>query len=128
MTIETEHGNIELEPSLPVPAIEARSGAGNIELTLPEKAAFQLNATAERGDATNDYGPQIQKDSSGRSATLKGKVGDGPTIRLTASRGEVEVRKGDDSVRPPDTPANPSAPPKPTKAPDKNLKDSEIKL
>ncbi|MGA3257991.1 MAG: DUF4097 family beta strand repeat-containing protein [Bryobacteraceae bacterium] len=131
MTVETEHGNIELDPGMPVPAIEARSGAGNIELTLPEKAAFQLNATAERGDATNDFGEQIQKESFGRSATLKGRVGDGPSIRLTASHGEVEVRKGDDSVRPPDTPAAaPAAPAPPAqpKAPAKNLKDSEIKL
>ncbi len=127
MIVETEHGNIELAPDMPVSAIEARSGVGNIELTLPEKAAFQLDATAEHGDATNDFGPQIQKDTSGRSATLKGKVGDGPSIRLTASHGEVEVRKGDDSVRPPDSPAAPAAPAQP-KAPAKNLKDSEIKL
>jgi len=127
MTIETEHGNIELEPSLPVPAIDARSGTGNIELTLPEKAAFQLNATAERGDATNDFGPQIQKDTSGRTATLTGKVGDGPTIRLIASHGEVQVRKGDEAMRPPDAPAAPAPPPQPKAAP-KDLKDSEIKL
>jgi hypothetical protein len=55
---------------------------------------------------------------------LKGKVGDGPSIRLTASHGEVTLHKGDESVRPPDAPA---APPQP-KAPAKNLKDSEIKL
>jgi len=130
MTVETEHGNIELDPGMPVPAIDARSGAGNIELTLPEKAAFQLDARAERGDATNDFGAQISKESFGRSASLKGKVGDGPSIRLIASHGEVEVRKGDESVRPPDTPAAPAAPASPTvpKAPAKNLKDSEIKL
>jgi DUF4097 and DUF4098 domain-containing protein YvlB len=127
MTIETEHGNIELDPGMPVPAIEARSGAGNIELTLPAKAAFHLEATAERGDATNDFGPPIQKDTSGRSATLKGKVGDGPSIRLIASRGEVTLHKGDESVRPPDAPVAPAAP-APPKAPAKNLKDSEIKL
>jgi len=128
MTVETEHGNIELDPGMPVPAIDARSGAGNIELTLPEKAAFHLEATAERGDATNDFGEQIQKESFGRSASLKGKVGDGPSIRLIASHGEVEVRKGDDSVRPPDTPAAAPAPPAAPKPPAKNLKDSEIKL
>ena len=128
VVIETEHGNIELEPGSPVPAIDARSGAGNIELTLPEKAAFELNATAERGDATNDFGAEIQKETYGRSATLKGKVGSGPTIKLTANRGEVEVRKGDDSVRPPDVPSIAPAPPKPPKTQDKNLKDSEIKL
>ena len=127
MTVETEHGNIELDPGMPVSAIEARSGTGNIELTLPAKAAFHLDATAEHGDATNDFGPPIQKETSGRSATLKGKVGDGPSIRLTAARGEVEVRKGDESVRPPDAPVAP-APPAPPKNPAKSLKDSEIKL
>jgi len=91
---------------------------------------FHLEATAERGDATNDFGEQIQKESFGRSATLKGKVGEGPSIRLIASHGEVEVRKGDESVRPPDTPAAPAPPASPAapKAPAKNLKDSEIKL
>jgi hypothetical protein len=44
---------------LPQAAIEARSGSGRIELLLPEKAAFQLEATAERGDAVNDFSPAI---------------------------------------------------------------------
>ena len=35
---------------------QARSGSGKIELLLPEKANFQLDATAERGDAVNDFG------------------------------------------------------------------------
>ena len=60
---------------------------------LPEKATFQLQATAERGEAVNEFGPPIQKRSEGRSATLKGKVGDGPNIRLTANRGSISVRK-----------------------------------
>ena len=48
---------------------------------------------AERGDALNDYGPPIQKEMGGRTATLKGRVGDGPMIKLTAQRGYVAVRK-----------------------------------
>jgi hypothetical protein len=102
-------------------------------LLLPEKAAFQLEATAERGDAVNDFGPQIRKQSEGRSATLKGKVGDGPIIKLTANRGWIPVRK--EGTLPsevlPDTPGDggprPPMPPKPPKSP-KNLKDSEIKM
>ena len=130
MTIETEHGNIELDPGAPLPTIDARSGSGNIELTLPEKASFRLDATAEHGDATNDFGGEIQRETFGRTATLKGKVGDGPSIRLIASRGEVEVRKSDESVRPPDSPATPPpAPPgQQPKQPAKNLKDSETKF
>ena len=60
--LETDRGDIEMTPGkLPLASIEARSGSGKIELLLPEKANFQLDATAERGDAVNDFGPQIQK-------------------------------------------------------------------
>ena len=60
---------------------------------------------------------------AGRTATLKGKVGDGPSIHLTASRGSVSVRKEGTLASAPD----PAAPPKPPKAP-KNLKETEIEM
>jgi DUF4097 and DUF4098 domain-containing protein YvlB len=124
LELETQRGDIELHPGrLPLSSIEARSGTGRIDLVLPEKAAFQLQATAERGEAVNDYGPQIQKEVEGRTATLKGKVGTGPTIHLTASHGSVSVRKEGTL---PSTP-EPPAPPKPPKAP-KNLKETETEM
>jgi DUF4097 and DUF4098 domain-containing protein YvlB len=132
--LDTERGDIEMTPGkLPLAAIEARSGSGKIELLLPEKAAFHLEATAERGDAVNDFGAPIEKHTEGRSATLKGRVGDGPNIKLTANRGWISVRK--EGTAPsevlPDGPGDgephPPMPPKPPKAP-KDLKDSEIKM
>jgi len=127
LTLDTERGNIELEPGLPIASIDARSGNGNIELALPDKAVFQLNATAMRGDATNDFGPQIQRETDGRTNILRGKVGEGPAIRLNADHGSVEVRKaGTPSSLPPSPPSQPDSP-KPPKNP-KDLKDSEIKL
>src|SRR5207244_1311170 len=58
LELETERGDIQLTPGhVPLPAIDARSGAGKIELLLPDKAAFQLEATAKMGDAVNDFGP-----------------------------------------------------------------------
>ncbi|MGA9625422.1 MAG: hypothetical protein WBQ65_13195, partial [Bryobacteraceae bacterium] len=64
-----------------------------------------------------------QKQVEGRTATLKGKVGDGPTIRLTASRGSVSVRKEGTLPSAPE----PAAPPKPPKAP-KGLKETEVEM
>jgi len=112
--INTDRGDIELHPgSTPLGTIEARSGVGAIELALPEKAAFQLQATAQRGDAVNDYGPPIDKEVDRRTATLRGKVGEGPAITLTADHGTVTVRKqGADGVQPAG----------------KSLKDSEVKM
>lgn len=132
--LETDRGDIELIPGkLPLGAIEVRSGSGKIELLLPEKAGFQLDASAERGDAVNDFGPQIAKQTEGHSATLKGKVGDGPNIKLTARRGWISVRK--EGTLPsevlPDTPhGKMPKPPNPPRLPKemKDLRDSEIKM
>jgi DUF4097 and DUF4098 domain-containing protein YvlB len=125
LELESQRGDIELQPGLPMPSIEARSGIGRIELILPVKAAFHLEATAERGDAMNDYGPAIQKEVDGRTAVLKGNVGSGPTVHLTASRGSVEVRK--EGSEPGDSaPPTPSRPPAPPRA--KDLKDTEVKM
>jgi DUF4097 and DUF4098 domain-containing protein YvlB len=127
LELETQHGDVELQPGFPVPPIEARSGFGNMVLVLPEKAAFRLDGTADRGDAVNDYGAPLVQEHDGHSATIKGTVGDGPMVRLTAHRGSIEVRKeGTDSNG--DAP-NPPAPPKSPKSPSvKDLKDSEIKM
>ena len=133
LDLETQRGDIDLQPvRVPLPRIDVRSGVGRVDLVLPEKAAFQLQATAERGDANNDFGPQIQKQIEGRSVTLKGSVGVGPLIRITADRGSVNVRKEgtpprDDDVAAPAVP-NPPTPPKATKDPATALKDSEVKL
>ncbi|MGO9259937.1 MAG: DUF4097 family beta strand repeat-containing protein [Bryobacteraceae bacterium] len=120
LELETQRGDIELEPGkAPLPSIEARSSVGRIDLILPESAAFDLEATAERGQAENDFGPPISREDVGRGAVLKGKVGDGPAIRLTAARGTVSVRK--EGAPPPDTPEAPEGqgpkPPQPPKAP-----------
>ena len=126
LDLETQHGDVELQPGSPMPAIEARSGFGNVVLILPEKAAFRLEATADRGEAINDYGPSIVKEMDGRTGVLKGNVGEGPAVHMTAHRGSIQVRKeGAEST----VDIAPPAPPKPPKSPSvKDLKDSEIKM
>jgi hypothetical protein len=93
LELETERGDVQLQPALPVPPIEARSGFGRIELVLPDKAHFDLQATAERGEVVNDFGSPIEERKEGRTRILTGRVGDGPNIRITANRGSVSVRK-----------------------------------
>jgi hypothetical protein len=123
--IETERGDVELQPSLPMAPITARSGVGRVTLILPEKATFDLQATAEKGDASNEFGPQLHLERQNRTGTLTGKVGDGPQIRITASRGTVVVRKegnaaGVEAVPDPPPPGSPKVL--------RNLKDAEVKM
>jgi DUF4097 and DUF4098 domain-containing protein YvlB len=96
LELETERGDIELTPAkLPLPKIEARSRSGRIDLVLPAKGTFQLEASTDHGEAINEFGPDLRKEAEGRSASLKGKVGQGPTIHLTTERGNVSVRRAD---------------------------------
>ena len=130
LELKIDRGDIELTPGkTPLPSIDAQSLNGKVELLLPEKANFQLEATAQRGDAVNDYGPQIEKSVSGRATTLT-KSGDGATIKLTANRGWISVRKEgtlpSEALPDSDTPAPPTAPKAP-KAP-RDLKDSEVRM
>jgi DUF4097 and DUF4098 domain-containing protein YvlB len=114
LDLQTERGDIELAPGhAPMPSIDARSTNGKIDLALPPKANFNLQATAETGDAVNDFGPPIQKEVNGRSATLTGKVGEGPTIRLTTGRGWISVRKEGSPPSQIEQPERPERPEKP---------------
>ncbi len=126
LEIATERGDIEVTPGkTPLPAIDAQTGAGKIDLFLPEKAAFRLDATAQRGEAVNDFGAGIQKDTQGRSATLSGHVGDGPLLKLTARQGTITVAK--EGAQPAGDEAD-SPPGKQKKITPKDLKDSETKM
>jgi hypothetical protein len=94
LELENQRGDVELHPGrMPLPSIEARTGSGHIELVLPEKGSFTLDATAERGEALNEFGSSIRQESDGHSATLRGKIGEGPTMHIISARGMITVRK-----------------------------------
>ncbi len=115
LEVDTDRGDIQLTPGTkPLPAIQAHSGSGQIDLALPPQAAFQLEATVEVGDAVNDFGPEITKEGTGRKATLRGGSGQGPSIRLTVDRGGISVRKQGILPGPPSAPARPPEPPQPS--------------
>jgi hypothetical protein len=127
LEVKTDRGDIELTPGrTPLPAIDASSNSGKIELLLPEKASFHLEAVTQRGDALNDYGPAIQQEREGRSATLKGKVGEGPLIKLEARQGMISVRK--EGALPEAEAPEPPAGKTPKRISPKDLKDSEVKM
>lgn len=94
LDLETQRGDIELAPGrVPLSRMDVRSRSGAIDLTLPAGGAFQLQASTDQGEAVNEFGPPIQKETDGRSASLKGGAGQGPSIHLVTERGNISVRK-----------------------------------
>lgn len=88
-----ESGDVRLRPALELAAIQVRTRTGDVELYLPEKAAFQLDARTARGSIENNFGAGLKQQSEGQGAALKGATGAGPLIRVETSRGRIVVAK-----------------------------------
>ena len=98
---ELERGDIELRPGKNVPKMDVRTRSGDIDLALPPGATFDLKASTERGEASNDYGEPLKVDDSQRGAVIVGVVGSGPQLRLETGRGTTTVRQGSPPTRRP---------------------------
>lgn len=94
LDLVVDRGDIDITATVgPLPRIDAHSHNGDIALTLPEKAGFQLNGSTALGDVENDFGAQLQTHSSGRSAEINGQTGSGPQITVATDRGNISVKK-----------------------------------
>ena len=123
--ISVDRGDITLRPAtVPLGQMDIRTRSGDIDFAVPDKAKLDLSATTNHGEINNDFGSQFTGDSSGRGASLKGSIGQGPRVVLATNRGSVTVRKasgsettqvikGKDDGEAPEAPEHPPAPPAP---------------
>ena len=119
--LSLDRGDITLRPmTTPSPKIDARTRNGQIELSIPDGAKFELKATTSRGELTNDYGAPLKIDYTNdrrpdSGGTMAGNVGQGSPIVLATDRGAITVRKDSDAplTAIPPRPPKPAAPPTP---------------
>ena len=117
LDLTLDRGDIELKPGKNVPKMDVHARSGDIELALPPGAKFDLRASTEHGEASNDYGEPLREDESNHRAAVVGNTGLGPQLRLETGRGSVTVRKASaEETAAPDA-ANTPTPPKPPKPP-----------
>jgi DUF4097 and DUF4098 domain-containing protein YvlB len=94
LDLAVERGDITVKQNaVPIPKIDVRSHNGDISLLLPEKAGFDLKGTTAQGEVENGYGAALTTQSTGRSSSILGQVGTGPTINVVTDRGTVSVKK-----------------------------------
>jgi DUF4097 and DUF4098 domain-containing protein YvlB len=90
----TDRGDIEVSTAKgPLGKVDLHTRNGNIDLALPETAAFDLRANTSQGDAHNEYGPAIKLGISGRSASLNSVDAKGVAVIANTDRGSISVRK-----------------------------------
>jgi DUF4097 and DUF4098 domain-containing protein YvlB len=94
LDLNVNRGDIRVSASKsPLPTMDLHSRHGDITLTLPDKAGFDLDGRTGAGEIENDFGSPLQTRNDGRSATIKGRVGSGPTLAVVTDRGTLSVKK-----------------------------------
>ena len=92
MEVSVERGDIQLRPSLPVAKLDAHTRSGNITLALPADAKFDLTASTNHGQLSNEFGGSLRIEESARGGTMRGASG-GPAVDIHTDRGEITVRQ-----------------------------------
>jgi hypothetical protein len=116
--LQDENGSVELRVKK-LGSMQVDNRKGDIQLYLPDKAAFQVDARSDGGEIETDFNSLKVDDNNGTAA---GTVGSGgPHLVLNDQHGTIEIRKassGEESELP-EAPRAPSPPkvPHPEPAP-----------
>ena len=87
---------------------------GDIQIFLPDKAAFHLDARTRDGEVQSDF-EQFQVNNSGNETTATGTIGNGgPQLVVTNEHGTIELRKRAAVAMTPPSDESPKAPPSKT--------------
>ena len=122
LKVENSNGMVEYHAGNKLGAVEISNSRGDVQLTLPEKVSFQVDAQARRGDVSTEF-EGISTRSDRNDHSLEGTVGNGgPQIRVTNTNGDISLRKG--SPPPPPEKAG-TLPPDQTVTPGGSLKKNK---
>ena len=118
ISITNRNGSVSVSVAQPIAAIMIENRNGEVDLTLPMDAQFNIQAETSNADLTNDFG--LEQTQEGDHPKLSGSVGKGgPMIQLTTSQADLSIHRGSIAPLPPRAPAPPrltSMPPEAVKA------------
>ena len=103
--LQNENGAVEVHMNK-LGNIEITNSRGDIRVYVPEKAGFQLEATARDGEIQSDFNTLKINNGDQQSTATGSANGGGPRMVLNDEHGSIEIRAG--SIVP-----TPPAPPKP---------------
>ena len=96
LQVQTDHHDIDVRAAnkLPVGKMNLSSKHGDITLTLPPNAGFQVDATTRKGDISSDFNAVKISQSNGTSQA-SGTVGNGAAkLQVNADTGSIRIEKG----------------------------------
>jgi len=123
--LQDDNGSIEVGMRT-LGNIQIDNRSGDIQLSLPDKASFRLDARTRDGEIQSDF-PEVKVNNSEHEAKANGSVGNATShIVLNNEHDNIEIRKA--SAQPPKPPVPPAISGKPAKAlpaPKQNVQPTE---
>jgi len=102
--LQDENGPIEMHVSK-MGSIQIDNRSAGVQIFLPEKASFQLDARARNGDIQTDFS-SVKVNSGDDVSTATGIVGTGgPRLQVNNEHGDIEIRRGSVVAEVPTPPA-----------------------
>jgi hypothetical protein len=96
--------------------VQIDSRNGDVELSIPDKAAFRVDARTRDGEIQSDFS-ELKIENGDHEGTATGSVGNGTShIVINNEHDGIEIRKLS-ATAPPATPATPAKPAKSLPAP-----------
>jgi hypothetical protein len=122
--IEDTNGDISLRMAK-LGSIQVENRKGDLQIYLPDKSSFQLDARARGGEFETDF-PELKVNNGDEQSSASGSVGTGgPHIVLNNEHGTIELRKGSAVAEAPEPPMPPKAPRAPSAPKSKPLEPTE---
>jgi DUF4097 and DUF4098 domain-containing protein YvlB len=94
-------------------SMQVENRSGDIQIYLPEKAGFEVNAHASNGEIESDFS-ELKIETTDDEARASGSIGGGgPNLVISNEHGTIEIRKGTSVAEGPEAPAPPEGVPHP---------------
>jgi len=107
--LEDANGSVELHMTK-LGAMQVENRRGDVQVYLPDKAGFQMDAHARGGDINSDFSA-LKVNNVDDAASVSGTVGSGgPHLVIDDEHGTIEIRKGSAVAQAPAAPEDTDAP------------------
>jgi DUF4097 and DUF4098 domain-containing protein YvlB len=107
--LQDDNGSVEVRVNK-LGSMQVDNRKGDIQIYLPDKAGFQVDARARNGEVETDF-DQLKINNSNDQAIATGTVGGGgPHVVVNNEHGTIEIRKASSAAEAPEPPTPPKAP------------------
>jgi len=96
LDVSNTHGDIDIRyDRAPLNSVNIANGTGDVTLTLPAGASFQISAIVGSGEVDSDFdAPGLHLENGDKGGRLTGAAGqNGPRINIATDYGTIQLRK-----------------------------------